>query len=106
MAKAVHGDPLFATTSKGPLASAGQHQKVLGYINRAKEVGSRLLCGGEDLNGNFISNTAFADVKEDDTIMKEEIFGPVAVSHAQFCSSRHILTPVTRPLRDLKRRLK
>ncbi|BCR83247.1 putative aldehyde dehydrogenase [Aspergillus chevalieri] len=78
VAKAVHGDPLFATTSKGPLASAGQHQKVLGYINRAKEVGSRLLCGGEDLNGNFISNTAFADVKEDDTIMKEEIFGPVA----------------------------
>lgn len=79
-AKAVHGDPLLATTSKGPLASTGQHQKVLGYVNKAKEAGSRLLCGGEDLDGNFISNTAFADVKEDDAIMREEIFGPVAVS--------------------------
>ena len=78
-AKAVHGDPLLATTSKGPLASAGQHRKVMGYVSKAKEAGSRLLCGGKDLDGNFISNTAFADVKEDDVIMREEIFGPVAV---------------------------
>ncbi|OJJ88967.1 uncharacterized protein ASPGLDRAFT_184889 [Aspergillus glaucus CBS 516.65] len=90
-AKAVHGDPLLATTSKGPLASAGQHRKVLGYVSKAKEAGSRLLCGGKDLDGNFISNTAFADVKEDDVIMREEIFGPVAAI-AKFETESEIIT--------------
>lgn len=89
--KAVHGDPLLATTTKGPLASAGQHRKVLGYVSKAKEAGSRLLCGGEGLDGNFILNTAFADVKEDDVIMKEEIFGPVAAI-AKFETESEVIT--------------
>lgn len=109
VAKVVHGDPLLATISKGPLASAGQHQKVLGYINQAKGAGAKLLCGGEDLDGNFISNTAFADVKEDDVIMREEIFGPVAVSSptSHLVESSHAdPSSQNRPSQDLKRKLK
>lgn len=104
MSKTAHGDPLLATTNKGPVASVGQHQKILGYVKKAKEAGSRLLCGGEDLDGNFVSNTAFADVNEDDVIMKEEIFGPIAVSHCPL-SVPH-LTVVTRPLQNSKQNLK
>src|SRR3546814_4877567 len=52
-----------------------------GYIERAKGDGNRLVRGGgvpEGLEtGCFIEPTLFADVKPDDTIAQEEIFGPV-----------------------------
>ena len=78
--EAVHGDPLLPETTKGPLVSGTQHARVLDYIKQGKASGAKLLHGGDSLGGNFVSNTAFADVPEEETIMKEEIFGPVAVS--------------------------
>lgn len=77
-----HGDPLLPETTKGPVISFNQKQKISQYVSHAKESGLRLLVGGEDLSksGNFVPSTAFADVLEDSKMMLEEIFGPVAVS--------------------------
>lgn len=79
---AVQGDPVLTGTTKGPVINSSQHAKVLGYIERAKGEGGRLLHGGErlDTKGYFVPNTAFADVPQSAAIMKEELFGPVAVS--------------------------
>ena len=77
------GDPLDPETHLGPLISAAQREKVLGYIAKGKEEGARLVTGGEALslqgfeNGHFIAPTIFADVTDDMTIAREEIFGPV-----------------------------
>jgi aldehyde dehydrogenase (NAD+) len=59
-----------------------QHEKILDFIRQGKLSGARLLFGGERIGtkGYFVENTAFADVGDDATIMREEIFGPVAVS--------------------------
>ena len=57
-----------------------QHEKILGYIETAKSEGNTLLLGGEAVEkdgGYFIRPTIFGDVKPDDTIAQEEIFGPV-----------------------------
>lgn len=78
----VAGNPLDPATTKGPIVNCTQHQKILEYIRQGKESGARLLFGGEKIGekGYFVQNTAFADVADDATIMREEIFGPVAVS--------------------------
>ncbi len=74
------GDPLDAATQMGPLVSAGQLDKVLGYIAAGKAEGARLVTGGDraSLNtGYFVQPTVFADVTDPMTIAREEIFGPV-----------------------------
>lgn len=80
-ANAIHGDPLIAETTKGPIISKQQHAKILNYIQEGKTSGARLLHGGQNLDGNYVPNTAFADVADDAVIMREEIFGPVAVRY-------------------------
>lgn len=76
-----HGDPLQDGTGKGPVVSSAQHQKILGYIEKGRQEGASVLFGGNALgSGNFVENTVFTDVSEDMVIVKEEIFGPVAVS--------------------------
>ncbi len=75
----VAGDPLNEATQFGPLISAVQHAKVLGYIEKAKAEGARLVCGGAAGNEGplFVQPTVFADVTDTMTIAREEIFGPV-----------------------------
>ncbi|MHA7850668.1 betaine-aldehyde dehydrogenase [Roseovarius sp.] len=78
-AKAVIGDPLDEATSFGPMVSEAQLQIVLGYIETGRAEGARLICGGNriDKAGSWIEPTVFADVTDDMTIAREEIFGPV-----------------------------
>lgn len=74
------GDPLDEATQMGPLVSQTQLDKVMGYIDTAKREGARLVTGGAraDLNsGYFVQPTVFADVTDDMTIAREEVFGPV-----------------------------
>jgi aldehyde dehydrogenase (NAD+) len=80
--RAMHGDPVLPETTKGPVINSSQYSKIFGYIERAKSDGVKLLHGGERLSdkGYFVPNTAFADVPDSAAIMREEIFGPVAVS--------------------------
>jgi aldehyde dehydrogenase (NAD+) len=78
----VAGNPLDPSTTKGPVVSRIQHEKILDFVRQGKQSGAKLLFGGDRIGdkGYFVQNTAFADVDEDATIMREEIFGPVAVS--------------------------
>jgi betaine-aldehyde dehydrogenase len=77
------GDPMNPDTQVGALISEQHMQKVLGYIARGRAEGARLLTGGVrvtsgDLaNGYFVSPAVFDDCRDDMTIVREEIFGPV-----------------------------
>ena len=80
MAKAKKiGDPFEEGVENGPLISQVQLDKVLNYIDLGQKEGAKLLCGGKRINrkGYFVETTIFADVTDDMTIAKEEIFGPV-----------------------------
>ncbi|MDR5672194.1 aldehyde dehydrogenase family protein [Halalkaliarchaeum sp. AArc-GB] len=76
------GDPLDEETTMGPLTSESQFETVTDYIETGKREAD-LLCGGgrpEDpslSDGWYVEPTVFGDVKNDDTIAREEIFGPV-----------------------------
>ena len=76
---AVIGDPRDPATSFGPMASERQMNIVLGYIEKGIAEGARLVAGGARLErpGFFVAPTVFADVTDDMTIAREEIFGPV-----------------------------
>ncbi|MHA2940420.1 aldehyde dehydrogenase [Vibrio sp. RC27] len=74
-------NPLDLDTSMGAIIDAQQMERILSYIQIGKKEGARLLCGGsrtlERTGGFYIEPTIFADVTQDMTIAKEEIFGPV-----------------------------
>ncbi|NKJ47805.1 betaine-aldehyde dehydrogenase [Burkholderia sp. SG-MS1] len=77
------GAPTDADTNFGPLASAAQLQKVLGYIDSGVHEGARLLAGGRRLTeghfgrGQYVAPTVFTGCRDDMRIVREEIFGPV-----------------------------
>ena len=77
--QAVIGDPLDETTNFGPLVSDRQMQIVQGFIAQGISEGARLVCGGRRLErpGYYLAPTVFADVSDQMTIAREEIFGPV-----------------------------
>ena len=77
--RAVIGDPLDETTNFGPLVSDRQMQIVKGFIAQGISEGARLVCGGQRLErpGYYLAPTVFADVNDEMTIAREEIFGPV-----------------------------
>lgn len=78
-AKAVIGDPRDEATNFGPMVSEEQRAIVCSYIEKGLSEGARLMCGGAILDGPgwFIEPTVFADVTDDMSIAREEIFGPV-----------------------------
>jgi aldehyde dehydrogenase (NAD+) len=75
------GDPADPTTAIGPLVADRQRERVLGYMEAGKKEGARVVVGGgrpkEFAKGWFVEPTLFADVRNDMTIAREEIFGPV-----------------------------
>ena len=73
------GDPLDPQTSIGAMVTREHQDRVMGYIDRGKSEGARLVSGGasEGAPGCFIQPTVFADLKPEMTIAREEIFGPV-----------------------------
>ncbi len=79
LSHAVIGDPQDPAVSFGPLVSARQMEIVEGYIAKGIDDGARLVTGGRRLqrNGFYLEPTVFADVTDDMTIAREEIFGPV-----------------------------
>jgi aldehyde dehydrogenase (NAD+) len=83
MAAVTYGDPWDPGNFQGPLISAKQRERVLGYIEKGKAEGARLVRGGGKPahlpKGYFVEPTLFADVNPKATIAQEEIFGPVLV---------------------------
>lgn len=78
----VPGDPAQETTRLGPLISAVQRDRVLGYIRKGLEEGAELIAGGPEKpegvsTGYFVRPTVLGNVKPSDTVAREEIFGPV-----------------------------
>ena len=64
----------------GPLVSAAQLDKVLAHVAQARAEGARLVTGGQRLargGGFFMAPTVFADVTDDMSLAREEVFGPV-----------------------------
>ncbi|AKK26878.1 aldehyde dehydrogenase [Mycobacterium sp. EPa45] len=77
------GDPLDDCTEVGPLVSAAQRDRVLGYITAGIAGGAKLVAGGkaprDHPRGWFVAPTVFAEVGNADRLAQEEIFGPVVV---------------------------
>lgn len=74
-------DPLKPTTNVGPLIHQDHMDKVMGYIDIAKEEGASLLYGGsrvmEETGGCYVEPTIFDDADNSMRISREEVFGPV-----------------------------
>ncbi|AWM87990.1 aldehyde dehydrogenase family protein [Microvirga sp. 17 mud 1-3] len=78
----VAGDPRAATTTIGPVVSRTQFERIQHLIETGIKEGATLVAGGpgrpQGLNrGYYVQPTVFADVRNDMTIAREEIFGPV-----------------------------
>ena len=76
------GDPFAETTKLGPVVSEVQFDKIQSLIKAGIDEGATLVTGGlgrpEGLNrGYYVRPTVFANVRNDMTIAREEIFGPV-----------------------------
>jgi aldehyde dehydrogenase (NAD+) len=78
----VVGDPNSEKTNIGPVVSKIQYERVAGYIAKGIAEGAKVIIGGpgrpEGLErGYYIRPTIFSNVRNDMTIAREEIFGPV-----------------------------
>jgi aldehyde dehydrogenase (NAD+) len=77
------GNPLEETTQVGPITTQPQYQKVLSYIEVAKQQGAKCVLGGKPAErpelgaGWFVEPTVFTGVRPDMRIAQEEVFGPV-----------------------------
>ncbi len=73
------GNPFDTNTEQGPQVDQDQFNKVMGYIETGKKENGKMLTGGHRVGdkGYFIEPTVFADVTDNMTIAREEIFGPV-----------------------------
>jgi aldehyde dehydrogenase (NAD+) len=80
----VVGDPQLPDTLCGPVISAKQRERVVGYIRKGIDEGAKLLVGGPEVpagldQGFYVKPTLFVDVDNAMTIARDEIFGPVLV---------------------------
>ncbi len=78
------GDPQDPGTLCGPVISARQQSRILGYIRKGVEEGATMLVGSTDAPSQFdkgfwVNPTLFTDVDNSMTVAQEEIFGPVLV---------------------------
>ena len=77
------GDPMLNETHVGPVTTQPQYEKILHYINVAREEGATCVLGGKPYTGvkakgnRFIEPTIFTDVSNDMRIAQEEVFGPI-----------------------------
>jgi len=75
------GNPLDPNTEMGPLTSAGHRDRVLSYIQVAKEQGSTVLTGGKapdnpELEAGYYVEPTIVTAKAEDRVCQEEVFGP------------------------------
>lgn len=83
MTTVAYGDPQQPDVMMGPLISAKQRDRVLGYVDKGVKEGATLALGGgrpkQLPKGWYVEPTLFVDVNNSMTIAQEEIFGPVLV---------------------------
>ena len=75
------GMPFDDDTAMGPAISGLQRQRVLGFIDRARAAGARIVTGGgvpQGFDGGFfVEPTVIADAEQKSEIIQSEVFGPV-----------------------------
>ncbi|WP_370084530.1 aldehyde dehydrogenase [Streptacidiphilus sp. MAP12-16] len=75
------GDPLDQTTVMGPIVDQTQLDRVLSYLDIAREEGAEVAFGGgrphPDSGGSYLQPTVLDAVRNDMRVAREEIFGPV-----------------------------
>ena len=75
------GHALAEDTQLGPVVSEGQMNKILGYMDLAKEEGATLVTGGErveqETQGYFLAPTIYTQTRNDMHVNREEVFGPM-----------------------------
>ncbi len=78
-----YGDPTDPSNFQGPQINARQRDRILGYIDSAREEGARVVVGGGRPShlekGYYVEPTLIADVDNSMRVAREEIFGPVLV---------------------------
>ncbi len=74
----VVGDPADAETDVGPVIDEGARERILSWIDEAREGGAEVLAGG-DLDGDLIRPTVIANAAPGLKVCREEVFGPVCV---------------------------
>ncbi|MEM6634610.1 MAG: aldehyde dehydrogenase family protein [Pseudomonadota bacterium] len=72
------GDPMDPETDMGPVRTVESAARIVGWVKRAEEGGAKVLTGATH-DGCFVAPTVVANVKSDDLVACEEIFGPVLV---------------------------
>jgi len=93
------GDPLDEGTEFGALVSAAHRDKVVSYIDLAREEKAEILIGGGPppslpercRNGYFVGPTVITGVRAESRLMREEIFGPI-VTVTPFRSAEEAVT--------------
>jgi acyl-CoA reductase-like NAD-dependent aldehyde dehydrogenase len=76
MAAYVLGDPLDPATNFGPIATAAQHRRVMGFVTSAQAMGLKPVTAGQT-TGLFVAPTLFDHVPPDAPLACNELFGPV-----------------------------
>lgn len=75
------GDPFASATTMGPLISREHRDNVIGFVERAKAAGAKVLTGGKIPagldRGYYFEPTVIANVAQSSEIVQKEIFGPV-----------------------------
>jgi glyceraldehyde-3-phosphate dehydrogenase (NADP+) len=76
----VRGDPARDDVVVGPVINAEARARILAWIDEARSLGAKILCGGEN-DGNVIAPTVLTDVPRQAKVSCAEVFGPVVTLH-------------------------
>jgi acyl-CoA reductase-like NAD-dependent aldehyde dehydrogenase len=71
------GDPADEETDVGPVIDDGARDRILAWIDEAREGGAHILTGGTALDGRLLKPTVLTDVDLGMKVCREEVFGPV-----------------------------
>ena len=74
----IAGDPADAATTVGPLITGQDAARVQQWVDEAVAGGADVVCGGAR-DGNVVAPTLLTGVRDDDRIMRSELFGPAVV---------------------------
>jgi betaine-aldehyde dehydrogenase len=94
MRKVTMGSPFEAGVEMGPFVSAAQRERVIGFVERAKAAGAKVLTGGripsEFSQGYYYEPTVITHVDQKAEIVQGEVFGPV-LTLSSFCEEAEAL---------------
>lgn len=85
------GDPSAAETLCGPVIDEASAERIMSWVEKAREAGGRLLCGGSR-EAQMLKPTLLEDVPSAEEVVSNEIFGPVAVldAYEDFSQALHM----------------